>query len=109
MAVDVHSDTVSVAHMPDDPFSGVVDEERKLHGRGSCDTKASLAICIGMSCICHLNACNNARPYVRESTCACMSVRACVYVPVNTCDGPCLVVYICVCFVSACADVAGWA
>lgn len=48
MAVDVHSDTVSVAHMPGDPFSGVVDDERKLHGRGSCDTKASLAICVGV-------------------------------------------------------------
>lgn len=48
LCVDVHSDTVSVAHMPGDPFCGTIDAEGKLHGRGSCDTKASLALCIGL-------------------------------------------------------------
>jgi acetylornithine deacetylase len=45
VGIDTHVDTVSVKGMgPFGPFDGVVTEEDgKLHGRGSCDTKATLA------------------------------------------------------------------
>ncbi len=47
-AVDVHLDTVSVKHCVGDPFSGTIDEENKLHGRGACDTKATMALCLSI-------------------------------------------------------------
>eukprot|EP00039_Didymoeca_costata_P000090 m.44072 g.44072 ORF g.44072 m.44072 type:complete len:354 (-) comp10044_c0_seq2:83-1144(-) len=40
--VDVHLDTVGV-DLNLNPFSGCIDKDKKLHGRGSCDTKATLA------------------------------------------------------------------
>lgn len=43
VAVDVHLDTVGVEHMEGDPFDGRVDDGR-VYGRGSVDTKATLAI-----------------------------------------------------------------
>lgn len=43
IAVDVHLDTVGVEHMEGDPFDGRVDDG-KVFGRGSVDTKATLAI-----------------------------------------------------------------
>ena len=41
--IDVHLDTVAVAHMTRDPFDGAVEDGR-LFGRGSVDTKATFAI-----------------------------------------------------------------
>eukprot|EP00048_Salpingoeca_helianthica_P000923 m.45067 g.45067 ORF g.45067 m.45067 type:complete len:388 (-) comp10971_c0_seq1:48-1211(-) len=46
IGVDVHADTVSVAGYQGDPFAGQVDSEGRLHGRGSCDTKAGIAVCL---------------------------------------------------------------
>ncbi|MGF1598519.1 MAG: M20 family metallopeptidase [Acidimicrobiales bacterium] len=43
VAVDVHLDTVGVEHMTIDPFAAFVEDGR-LHGRGSVDTKATLAV-----------------------------------------------------------------
>lgn len=43
LTVDVHLDTVGVEHMTDDPFDGRIADDR-VYGRGSVDTKASLAI-----------------------------------------------------------------
>ncbi len=43
VVVDVHLDTVGVEHMTDDPFDGR-DENGRVYGRGSVDTKASLAV-----------------------------------------------------------------
>jgi acetylornithine deacetylase/succinyl-diaminopimelate desuccinylase-like protein len=43
VAIDIHLDTVGVEHMTDDPFDGRIDGGR-LFGRGSVDTKASLAV-----------------------------------------------------------------
>ena len=43
VAIDVHLDTVGIEHMTDDPFDGRVDEG-KVFGRGSVDTKATLAV-----------------------------------------------------------------
>jgi acetylornithine deacetylase/succinyl-diaminopimelate desuccinylase-like protein len=43
VAVDVHLDTVGVEHMDGDPFDGRV-ADGKVYGRGSVDTKATLAV-----------------------------------------------------------------
>lgn len=43
IAVDVHLDTVGVEHMTDEPFDGR-HAEGKVYGRGSVDTKATLAV-----------------------------------------------------------------
>ena len=43
LAVDVHLDTVGVEHMTDDPFDGRCEDGR-VYGRGSVDTKATLAV-----------------------------------------------------------------
>jgi acetylornithine deacetylase/succinyl-diaminopimelate desuccinylase-like protein len=43
VALDVHTDTVSVEQMTDDPFDGRVENGR-VWGRGAVDTKASLAL-----------------------------------------------------------------
>ena len=43
VALDVHTDTVSVEQMTDDPFDGRVEDGR-VWGRGAVDTKASLAL-----------------------------------------------------------------
>ncbi len=43
VAIDIHLDTVGVEHMTDDPFDGRIEGGR-LYGRGSVDTKASLAV-----------------------------------------------------------------
>eukprot|EP00906_Rhabdomonas_costata_P010289 RCo014440 len=49
LCVDVHMDTVPVVGMtPYEPFSGVEDDQGRLHGRGSCDTKATLAVVLGL-------------------------------------------------------------
>ena len=37
-----HTDVVDIEGMTIDPFSGLIEDD-KLHGRGACDTKASLA------------------------------------------------------------------
>lgn len=48
IAVDVHLDTVGVEHMTDDdPFNGYCKDGR-VYGRGSVDTKATLAISISL-------------------------------------------------------------
>lgn len=47
ITVDVHLDTVGVEHMTDDPFDGRI-EGTKVFGRGSVDTKASLAIVLAV-------------------------------------------------------------
>lgn len=43
VAIDVHLDTVGVEHMEGDPFDGRVADGR-VYGRGSVDTKATLAV-----------------------------------------------------------------
>ncbi len=43
VTVDVHLDTVGVEHMTRDPFDGAI-EDGKVFGRGSVDTKATLAV-----------------------------------------------------------------
>ncbi len=43
VAIDVHLDTVGVEHMTDDPFDGRIENGR-VYGRGSVDTKATLAV-----------------------------------------------------------------
>lgn len=43
VTVDVHMDTVGVEHMTRDPFDGAVEDGR-VYGRGSVDTKATLAV-----------------------------------------------------------------
>lgn len=43
VTVDVHMDTVGVEHMTRDPFDGAVEGGR-VYGRGSVDTKATLAV-----------------------------------------------------------------
>ncbi|MDA3039981.1 MAG: M20/M25/M40 family metallo-hydrolase [Actinomycetota bacterium] len=43
VTIDVHLDTVGVEHMTDDPFDGRIEDDR-VYGRGSVDTKATLAI-----------------------------------------------------------------
>ena len=47
MAVDVHLDTVGVDHMTREPFDGAVEGTR-VFGRGAVDTKASLAVVLGV-------------------------------------------------------------
>lgn len=47
VAIDVHLDTVGIEHMTDDPFDGRQDDGR-VYGRGSVDTKATLAVIIEM-------------------------------------------------------------
>ncbi len=46
-AVEVHTDTVGVEGMHDNPFSGTVDNGR-VYGRGAVDDKASLAILLAL-------------------------------------------------------------
>ncbi len=43
VTVDVHMDTVGVEHMTRDPFDGAIEDGR-VYGRGSVDTKATLAV-----------------------------------------------------------------
>ncbi len=47
VTVDVHLDTVGVEHMTDDPFDGRIDQDR-VWGRGSVDTKATLAVVLAV-------------------------------------------------------------
>jgi len=47
IAIDVHTDTVGVAQMPGDPFSGEI-RDGKVWGRGAVDDKASLAVILAM-------------------------------------------------------------
>ena len=47
ITVDVHLDTVGVEHMTDPPFDGRIESDR-VYGRGSVDTKASLAIVLAV-------------------------------------------------------------
>ena len=47
IVVDVHIDTVGVEHMTDPPFDGRIEDGR-VYGRGSVDTKASLAIVLSV-------------------------------------------------------------
>eukprot|EP00053_Salpingoeca_punica_P010334 m.93004 g.93004 ORF g.93004 m.93004 type:complete len:400 (+) comp15353_c0_seq1:44-1243(+) len=46
LGIDTHGDTVSVENMVGSPFSGQLDSDGRIHGRGSCDTKATFAICL---------------------------------------------------------------
>jgi len=47
ITVDVHLDTVGVEHMTDPAFDGRIESDR-VYGRGSVDTKASLAIVLAV-------------------------------------------------------------
>lgn len=47
VALDVHTDTVSVEQMTDDPFDGRMENGR-VWGRGAVDTKASLALILAI-------------------------------------------------------------
>jgi acetylornithine deacetylase/succinyl-diaminopimelate desuccinylase-like protein len=47
ITVDVHLDTVGVEHMTVDPFDGRIEDGR-VYGRGSVDTKASLAVVLAV-------------------------------------------------------------
>lgn len=47
LTIDVHLDTVGVEHMTDDPFDGRIADDR-VYGRGSVDTKATLAIALAV-------------------------------------------------------------
>lgn len=45
LGVDIHMDTVGVEQMQGDPFDGRIENDR-VYGRGSVDTKATLAVCL---------------------------------------------------------------
>jgi acetylornithine deacetylase/succinyl-diaminopimelate desuccinylase-like protein len=45
--LDVHTDTVTVEHMTDDPFDGRIEDER-VWGRGAVDSKASLGVILSL-------------------------------------------------------------
>ncbi len=47
LAVDIHTDTVSVEQMLGDPFDGRVEAGR-VYGRGAVDTKASLGVVLAL-------------------------------------------------------------
>lgn len=47
VTIDVHLDTVGVEHMTDDPFDGRIENGR-VYGRGSVDTKATLAVVLSV-------------------------------------------------------------
>jgi acetylornithine deacetylase/succinyl-diaminopimelate desuccinylase-like protein len=48
-AIDAHVDTVMVVGMePYEPFSGELTRDGKIHGRGSCDTKAAFACLLSL-------------------------------------------------------------
>ena len=47
LTVDVHLDTVGVEHMTEDPFDGRIEHGR-VYGRGSVDTKPTLAVVLGV-------------------------------------------------------------
>jgi acetylornithine deacetylase/succinyl-diaminopimelate desuccinylase-like protein len=47
LLLDVHMDTVGVEQMTIDPFAGEIRDGR-MYGRGAVDTKASLAIALGL-------------------------------------------------------------
>ncbi|MGI9623458.1 MAG: M20/M25/M40 family metallo-hydrolase [Acidimicrobiales bacterium] len=47
LTVDVHLDTVGVEHMTRDPFDGAIEDGR-VYGRGSVDTKATLAVVLSV-------------------------------------------------------------
>lgn len=47
VAVDIHTDTVGVEQMTDDPFSGDIRDGR-VWGRGAVDTKASLGVILAL-------------------------------------------------------------
>ncbi|HAN07798.1 MAG TPA: hypothetical protein DCP89_04805 [Acidimicrobiaceae bacterium] len=47
LTIDVHLDTVGVEHMSGDPFDGRIEDSR-VYGRGSVDTKATLAIALAI-------------------------------------------------------------
>lgn len=51
LALEAHMDTVGVANMSIDPFDPIVRDGR-MYGRGSCDTKASLAVFL--ACLEHM-------------------------------------------------------
>lgn len=48
VALDCHLDTVSVEHCVGDPFAATVDDGGRMHGRGTCDTKASMAVLLDL-------------------------------------------------------------
>ena len=48
VVLDVHTDTVSVEHMTEDPFDGRLQDDR-VWGRGAVDTKASLAMALALA------------------------------------------------------------
>lgn len=47
VTIDVHLDTVGVEHMTDPAFDGRIEDDR-VYGRGSVDTKATLAIVLSV-------------------------------------------------------------
>lgn len=47
VALDVHTDTVTVEHMTDDPFDGRLEHDR-VWGRGALDTKATMGVALAL-------------------------------------------------------------